>query len=345
MKTPVSLRFACLASALAAFTGCQKSAPLEYVASAEAQKLSPELQARVRDILIKNCGTQPAPILLGAKAHDARHLLHGREVYLKRCWQCHGVTGDGEGPSAKWMSPRPRDYRRGMFKFTSTPYGARPRRSDLLRTLRVGVPGTSMPAFNLLDERDLEAVVDYVLALTHRGELEVQLTAEADASGELPDDIVTEFIGDILEKWNDAESKIVYPLTPQPILTVDNVIAGKKAFLTKGCAKCHGEDGRGLTPDNLRGDLKDMWGHKTMAADLTSGMLHGGREPLDIYRRISSGINGTPMPGFRDTFAAEPETIWNLASYVLYVSNRRRAGEIPHAGTTTIVSDPAAHAH
>jgi mono/diheme cytochrome c family protein len=330
---------------LAAIVGCQKSAPLEYVATADAAKLSSELQTRVRQILVQNCGTHQAPLVLGEKSTDARRLLHGREIYLKRCWQCHGVSGDGDGPSAKWMTPRPRDYRRGIFKFTSTPYGARPRRSDLLRTLRVGVPGTSMPSFNLLSENDLEAIVDYVLALTHRGELEMQLVAEADSSGELPEDVVAEFIGDIVEKWTDAESNIVYPMTPQPILAVENVAAGKKAFLSKGCSKCHGEDGRGLTPDNLRGDLKDMWGHKTMAADLTSGMLHGGREPLDIYRRISSGINGTPMPGFRASFVAEPETIWNLVSYVLYVSNRRRAGAIPEAGLTTTVSETVAHAH
>jgi mono/diheme cytochrome c family protein len=110
------------------------------------------------------------------------------------------------------------------------------------------------------------------------------------------------------------------------------VAEGKKAFLSKGCSKCHGDDGRGQTPENLRGDLKDSWGHPTRAADLTSGMLHGGREPVDIYRRIFSGISGTPMPGHKAALAEEPQTIWNLVAYVLYVSNRRRAGDIPEAG-------------
>lgn len=322
--------------------GCDKGPPVGYVSSPEVSRLSPELQGQIREILVENCGTLQSPKLLGAPSSDSRQLQRGRQVYLDRCWQCHGVTGDGAGPAAGWLNPRPRDYRRGMFKFTSTPYGARPRRSDLLRTLQVGVPGTSMPAFNLLPERDLEAVVDYVLVLTHRGELEFQLASEADASDELPADIVAEFIGDIVEKWKDAESKTVYPLSPQPEPSAESVLAGKKAFLSKGCSKCHGEDGRGLTPDNLRGDLKDMWGHVTMAADLTSGMLHGGREPLDIYRRISSGINGTPMPGFRETFASEPETFWNLVSYVLYVSNRRRAGEVPEAGTAVAIPKESA---
>ena len=82
-----------------------------------------------------------------------------------------------------------------------------------------------------------------------------------------------------------------------------NIDQGKKAFLTKGCAKCHGDDGRGQMASNV-GD--DAWGNPTKAADLTSGMLRGGTEPLDIYRHIDAGINGTPMPSFRDTLKAEP---------------------------------------
>jgi mono/diheme cytochrome c family protein len=102
---------------------------------------------------------------------------------------------------------------------------------------------------------------------------------------------------------------------------MERVAAGREAFLTKGCSKCHGEDGRGHTKDNIG---RDIWGHATRAADLSSGMLRGGQEPMDIYRRILNGINGTPMPGFRGVLESEPDTIWNLVSYVLEVSGRRR---------------------
>ena len=36
-----------------------------------------------------------------------------------------------------------------------------------------------MPSFALLPEEDLQAVIDYVLVLTHRGELEQMLLAES----------------------------------------------------------------------------------------------------------------------------------------------------------------------
>ena len=298
------------------------------------EKLSPELQKEVETVVVDNAGTAVKPQLVSKGKPDfdfALHLKHGQAVYMRRCVQCHGVNGDGDGPAAKYMYPRPRDYTRGIFKFTSTPYGGKPRRDDLLATLRRGVTGTSMPEFRLLPQKDLEAVVDYVVVLSQRGELEYQLAMEAEAAEELDPDYIPDFIGDVARKWNEAESTLTQPLTPQPELNMERVALGREAFLSKGCSKCHGEDGRGHTKDNIG---NDSWGHPTRAADLTSGMLHGGQEPIDIYRRILNGINGSPMPGFKSALQSEPETIWNLVSYVLHVSGRRREGEAISAGLT-----------
>jgi mono/diheme cytochrome c family protein len=228
------------------------------------------------------------------------------------------------------MYPRPRDYRKGIFKFTSTPYGYHPLREDLLRTVRQGIRGTSMPGFVLLPEQDQQAVVDYVILLARRGELEQQMVEQADAEGSVEEDVIkTDMVPFVLKRWTEAISMEAYPLTPQPRFTTENVERGKHAFLTKGCSKCHGDDGRGQTKEN-RG--ADIWGFQTRAADLSSGMLHGGGRPLDNYRRIFNGINGTPMPGFASALKEEPETIWDLVSYVLSVSGQRRRGDVPLPG-------------
>jgi len=312
--------------------GCERPPALEFKSSEQVAALTPELQTQIRQILEQECGTVLHPRLLGNDKVELDHLLTGRDVYLRRCVQCHGTSGDGQGEAAKWLHPKPRDYRPGKFKFSSTPYDNRPLRSDLARTLRSGIPGTSMPAFNLLAGKEIEAVIDYVLVLTHRGELEIQLAAEADGSQELSADTIADLRNLVIERWTDAEAAATHPLSPEPKFTAEQVAAGKQAFLSRGCSKCHGDDGRGQTPDNLRGNLKDAWGHSTRAADLTSGLLHGGHKPEDVYRRIFNGITGTPMPSFQTAFSGQPETYWNLVSYVLYVSNRRRAGEIPDAG-------------
>lgn len=327
--TAVRLCLGALATVLFS-CGCERAEPIEFVSSQMVLDLEDDdLRTEVQKVVLEHTGTALKPKMLGDDKFDFDQLMHGQAVYMKRCQQCHGVSGDGNGPVAGSLYPRPRDYRPGVFKFTTTPYGAKPRRSDLVRVVKRGVPGTSMPSFDRLADADLEAVVDYVLMLSRRGELEKMVGYEASTEDELDPDYLPEYIGDIKTSWHDAEYQTARTLTPMPEFTADHIEAGRKAFLTKGCSKCHGEDGRGHMPGNIG---KDAWGFATRAADLTSGMLRGGQEPQDIYQRIYSGINGTPMPAFKSTLTKEPETLWNLVAYVLHVSNKRRKGDMPSAG-------------
>ena len=169
-----------------------------YVDSKEVQKLTPDMKEKIHAILAHYCGTPKAPKLLGNDQVSATHLKRGADVYGRYCVQCHGNTGDGNGIAAVYMAPKPRDYRLGMFKFTSTTYGSKPLRDDLIRTVRRGVRGTSMPSFSLLPPGDLDAVVHYVLTLTHRGELEAALAEEAVFSDGIDQARVPEIIKPIL---------------------------------------------------------------------------------------------------------------------------------------------------
>lgn len=321
-----------IAACVFGLLGCQKVTDPVFVSSAELQALRPELQAPIQKALAEHCATPAHPKMLWRPEFDALRLQKGYQVYQKRCTQCHGSSGDGNGHAAANLYPRPRDYRKGIFKFASTPFGSKPLRADLIRTVKKGVAGTSMPAFHLLPEQEIEAVVDYVLALTHRGELESQLTTEVAGADEYDEDILKDTLALIQDRWIQADQAEYLPFTPQPVFTAEQIAAGRAAFLTKGCAQCHGADGRGQTPENLSGDRQDAWGYPTRAADLTSGMLRGGARPIDVYRRIYGGINGTPMPAFNITLKEEPDTIWNLVAYVLHVSGRRRSGDIPPSG-------------
>ncbi|MDP1798431.1 MAG: c-type cytochrome [Planctomycetaceae bacterium] len=106
----------------------------------------------------------------------------GRMVYMKNCNHCHGVAGDGNGPTAQYLNPRPRDYRLGLFKFTSTLSSEKAAREDLDRIITYGIPGTYMPSFLLLGNNDggkeKAAVVEYVRWLAMRGEMEKRLVDE-----------------------------------------------------------------------------------------------------------------------------------------------------------------------
>ena len=67
-----------------------------------------------------------------------------RGLYRQHCVHCHGINGDGAGPTASFLTPYPRDYRKGIYKFKSTQRGNRPTTADLERTLRQGIPGTAI---------------------------------------------------------------------------------------------------------------------------------------------------------------------------------------------------------
>lgn len=302
-------------------SGCQRSEVPTYEPSSAVKGLPEKVQKQAHEELVKYFGTPLRPKQIGGETIEAEHLAYGAEVYRLRCAACHGVTGDGNGPAASAMHPRPRDYRLGIFKFTSTANGQKPLREDLMRTVRRGARGTSMPAFSLLPEKDLQAVVDYVLVLTHRGELELLLAEEGDSEGEIDPANTKSNVQSILRQWEAAKQHVIYPKTAEPPYTWESIQLGREAFVsTSGdCYKCHDKDGSARVTESVG---KDPWGQPARAADITSGMFHGGATSEDIYRRIYAGV--TPMPAFALKYADQPETIWHLVHFVQYTSGARR---------------------
>jgi mono/diheme cytochrome c family protein len=165
----------------------------------------------------------------------------GEGLYRQHCVHCHGITGNGRGPTAAFLNPYPRDFTRGVFKFTSTPIGYKPTHDDLLRILDNGIAGTAMPSFRLLSEGEREALIDYVKYLAIRGEVErrliegvvdfnlvppkaegevdaAQAKAEAaKAEAELtefqgPGYLVDEVLTEVVTSWLDADANV----TPVP---------------------------------------------------------------------------------------------------------------------------------
>lgn len=68
----------------------------------------------------------------------------GKNTYKKYCSACHGEEGHGDGPLARSMLPKPRDFTRGAYKFRTTPSGSLPTDNDIYRTISFGVPNSTM---------------------------------------------------------------------------------------------------------------------------------------------------------------------------------------------------------
>lgn len=110
---------------------------------------------------------------------DAETLKEGSRLYRHHCLHCHGLEGNGRGPTGFWVNPHPRDYRQGVFKFTSSTQDLgerKPRRDDLMHILVHGIEGSSMPSFGTYPRQEvLDKIISYVIHLSLRGEVEMEV--------------------------------------------------------------------------------------------------------------------------------------------------------------------------
>lgn len=213
----------------------------------------------------------------------------GHSVYRRACGACHGARGDGRGPGATGLVPEPRDFTRATYAYRSTPTGSLPQDTDLVRTVTLGLPDTSMPAWrDHLSAQEIVDVVAYVKGFSPRFAEE-----EIDPSIEIPE--------------------------PVPY-SAESVALGKKAYEKVQCGKCHGEKGKG---DGWAKDdeQRDALGRVMKARDFTRGVYRSGRTRQDLFRVFYTGLDGTPMPGYEKSLP--PEDIYHLVNYLLSLERER----------------------
>ncbi|MCB9915646.1 MAG: cytochrome c [Planctomycetes bacterium] len=250
---------------------------------------------------------------------EVGRLASGRKTYEAECAGCHGidgantVPGDGGGPAARFMHPRPRNFRKGKFKFTSTATGERPMRKDLYRTVTNGLAGSSMPSFKLLTDERRKDVVEYVRYIAMRGEFEEMLLSITIDDGSLPD--AKEYADLVSERWDERKLSSVFPSTPETQNDAASIARGKALYMDTSranCVSCHGETGVGDGPSAKA--FKDEWGYPIVPRDFTGGVYRSGGENAQLWTVIATGIGGTPMAAFAGSLSSDE--IWDVVHYV-----------------------------
>lgn len=248
------------------------------------------------------------PINLQPAPTDQASVTRGQTVYEQKCQWCHGIKGDGTGPAANFVYPKPRDFTKGEYKFRTTQSGEIPTDWDIYRSITKGLPGTAMYAWgNALPDSDRWDLVAYLKTFSTRFKNE-QYTK---------DKVLT-------IPYADDPGKASAAILQQ----------GDKLFHDPNGAKCfmcHGAHGRGNGPS--ADTLTDDWNNKIWPADLTKGFdLRGGSTAQDIYRDISTGLEGSPMPSFNGALNADPKTDeqdrWDLAYYIQSLQVPRKLGSL-----------------
>lgn len=244
---------------------------------------------------------------------DHRRVMAGRSVYIAQCAGCHGLEGDGAGPAARHLKPRPRNLLTGLFKFKTTEAGARPKRTDLFDTVTRGLVGSAMPDFRLLAEEKRWDVVEYVRYLAIRGEFQKTMLDIAWQDEELPDP--AEVFEIVERRWQTEGMGRVYPTAAEPDFDEASVERGRELFNSAAgasCYSCHGAAGLGDGPS--AGAFNDGWGYPIRPRDLTTGLFRAGDDGEALWRLIDEGIAGTPMPGASGTVSGED--IWHIVHFV-----------------------------
>jgi mono/diheme cytochrome c family protein len=112
-------------------------------------------------------------------------------------------------------------------------------------------------------------------------------------------------------------------LPKAPKYTKESAAAGRKVYEETGCIKCHGELGRGDGPSART--LADDWGYPLKPADFTQRWtFRGGPTREDIFRTMTTGLNGTPMPAFGD--ALKDEQRWAITDYMYSLGDADEPG-------------------
>jgi mono/diheme cytochrome c family protein len=261
-----------------------------------------------------------SPWLRDSGLVDFLRIPSGKQNYEIHCIGCHGPTGDGGGHAARYLDPRPRNFRRGLFKFTSTPAGARPQRRDLFQTITRGLAGSSMPEFRLVNEEKRWDLVEYVRWLSMKGEFEDLMLSDAWDNEELPD--AAEMADIVRTRWDPENLATVFPGTAEPPNDAESIERGRRIFNDAAkatCFTCHGPEGRG---DGVTASsYNDDWGYPIRPRDLAAGTFRAGATGADLYRTIATGIKGTPMGSFDGALSAAE--IWDVVHFIQSLSKSK----------------------
>ena len=209
-------------------------------------------------------------------------IAQGARVFRGACLGCHGEKGDGQGREGKLLQIPPRDFTTGAFISRTTPSGSLPLDTDLFRSIRHGFkPAVGMPAFTFLSDKEVWAVIAYIKTLSPR--------------------------------WKAEEVPPPVEIPAPPPRTAQMVAAGQAVYAATGCAFCHGEKGRADGP-SAPGLTYDS-GVQIVPANFTKPQdFKCGNRATDIFRTITTGMDGTPMPTFADALTVEQR--WQIVYFI-----------------------------
>jgi DMSO reductase family type II enzyme heme b subunit len=217
-------------------------------------------------------------------------LKRGKELHHEKCAYCHGDTGKGDGPSARYSSPQPRNFTKSHIKIRTTVFGKIPTDQDIFDTITLGMPGTTMPGWSHLSESDRWSLVLYLKSLGRK---------------------YKRFI-----KKGKKHAPVVVP-NPPASFNLESLATGKKLFL-QNCSGCHGVKGRSdgaSTHKIVDIDSNAIW-PRNLSKPWT---FRRGNSRKQLFLTLRTGFSTTSMPRFSTRIFTDQQ-VWDIVNYVQTLS-------------------------
>ncbi len=93
-------------------------------------------------------------------------LRQGETLYAQNCASCHGQSGAGNGPAGKGLEPAPTNFASHESMQESAPFA-------YFNTIRLGIPGTGMAAFQKFSDQEVWALAFYVNSIRFNDDAKV----------------------------------------------------------------------------------------------------------------------------------------------------------------------------
>ena len=112
--------------------------------------------ALVKDIPLQSPRVIPPVDIMKVGSSSLEMINKGRELFKANCSACHGDNGQGNGPSATMLNPKPRNF----HSLDSWKNGSKV--TQIYKTLEEGIPGGGMASYNYLPPEDRFALIHFI---------------------------------------------------------------------------------------------------------------------------------------------------------------------------------------
>lgn len=254
-------------------------------------------------------------VFAGGVYVTAKQLNDGKSVYTEYCMQCHGVNGDGNGVASKGLTPPPRNFKLGVYKFGQVVSGELPHDEDFYRIIKFGLHGTAMLPWDL-SQQQMFNVVQYIKTFAPEKwtgadkKLGATITAGKDPYGEA------------LKESAIQRGKEVYHVVAQCWTCHQAYVS--HAELSQMAQKINGAPMTEFDPDMYHVKLQPSeYDYMAHPPEFTYDLVRSAQTVEQLYVRLNAGVGGTAMASWKGVL--QDEEIWAVSHYLRSLMDLRNS--------------------